>query len=199
MPTDTDRANWFIALPVAARQLPRAAMDELPPGTRAFHPLDLHVTVAFLGAVGEARALRAWTALEQRATAPIDAAIGPRATFGNPRRPSALGLDLDADRPDSGLAGLIAAWRDPLRRAADVAAEERPVRPHVTLGRPPRRPNAAWWRACRRWLATSDAPASVHLDRIALYTRASPDAAQRFRAVRTVRWTDSAHGDHDPG
>lgn len=184
-------ANWFIALPVPPGQLPRGATGELPPGTRAFHPDDLHVTVAFLGAVGEARALRAWAAVAAPPDAPLQARISARATFGNPRRPSALGVELDRDRSDSPLVRFIGDYRDALRRAADLDPESRAVRAHVTLGRPPRRPDRRWWRACERWCAAVDAPGPVRLDRIALYTRAEPDDERRFRIVRHERWTRS--------
>lgn len=190
----SDRANWFIALPVSAGQLPPDATRELPSGTRTLHPDDLHVTVAFLGAVGETRALRAWSALEPPAGPPVSARIGPRATFGNPRRPSALGLDLEPRRGHGELARVIEARRNPLREAAGVEPEVRAVRPHVTLGRPPRRPSTAWWRACEQWLAAADPPASLRFDRIALYTRADGDPERGFRMLRTLHWRHPADG-----
>lgn len=177
-------ANWFIALPFPPTSLPEDELRRLPAGTRAFDPADLHVTVAFLGAVGEHHALRAWDRLEADDTLPLSAVIGPRAVFGAPRRPSALGFDLDTGTDDARLTRFIAQWRDALRAAAGLAPERRPVRPHVTLGRPPRRADAAWRDELAAWLDRSTAHAPVSLDRIALYTRAEPGARRRFREVR---------------
>lgn len=180
-------ANWFIALPFPSASLPREELAQLPAGTRAFDPADLHVTVAFLGAVGEHRALQAWEQLTTGDALPLSATIGPRAIFGPPRRPSALGLDLDTERDDSPLTGFIAEWRNGLRVAAGVAPEERPVRPHVTLGRPPRRTDADWRRALATWIGrpVAEAPPPVTLERIALYTRAEAGEPRRFREVRS--------------
>ncbi len=178
-------ANWFIALPFPAASLPREELTRLPAGTRAFAPADLHVTVAFLGAIGERRALDAWARLDTGDALPLPATIGPRAVFGPPRRPSALGLDLDIGAEKSPLTHCIAAWRNEVRAAAGLAAEERPVRPHVTLGRPPRRTDAAWQRALAIWIDQYAAHIPVTLERIALYTRAEPGDWRRFREVRT--------------
>lgn len=178
-------ANWFIALPFPAASLPGKEPERLPAGTRAFDPADLHVTVAFLGAVGEHRALRAWAQLRIGAALPLSAAIGPHAVFGPPHRPSALGLDLDTGTDDSPLARFIAEWRNVLRAAAGLAPEQRPVRPHVTLGRPPRRIDSDWRHALATWIDRPVIDAPVTLERIALYTRAEPGNQRRFRMVRS--------------
>lgn len=179
-------ANWFIALPFPATGPTGQELERLPTGTRAFDPRDLHVTLAFLGEVGEERALCAWEQFDIGSTLPLSAAVGPRAVFGSPRRPSALGLDLDAGTDDSPLTRFIAEWRDVLRSAAGVAPETRPVRPHLTLGRPPRRTDAAWQQALNAWLAgTAEHASPVTLEQVALYTRAESGQPRRFRAVRT--------------
>lgn len=177
-------ANWFIALPFPAASLPREEPARLPAGTRLFAPADLHVTVAFLGAVGEQRALHAWECLDPADALPLQATIGPRAVFGSPRRPSALGLDLDAGTDNSALGRCIAAWRNDLRAAAGLVPEERAIRPHVTLGRPPRRTDAAWQRALAEWIDQPAIDAPVTLERLALYARADPGDRGRFRKVR---------------
>jgi 2'-5' RNA ligase len=178
------QANWFIALPFPPTALPVEELERLPAGTRGFHPDDLHVTVAFLGAVGERRALRAWRRLGPGNTLSLHATLGARAVFGPPRRPSALGLEVDGANGEAQLRHFIAAWRDILREAADLDADPRTVRPHVTLGRPPRRPDADWNHELTAWLDCPAIHAPVCLDRIALYTRANPDAGRRFREVR---------------
>lgn len=186
----TSPPNWFIAFPFPSSSLPSGTMASLPSGTRAFEPDDLHITVAFLGPVGENRALAAWERLAATAGSPCRTHLGPRAAFGSPRRPSALGLDLDGAPEDGALTQFLDEWRDRLRADAGLAAENRPVRPHVTLGRPPRRPDTHWPGRLAAWLGGGDDHGDpVVLDRVALYTRADRDARRRFRQVRQLRWT----------
>lgn len=169
-------ANWFIALPFPAGALPVGELDALPPGTRRFHPDDLHVTVAFLGAVDRATALAAWAAADWSPEPALQASSGRRATFGPRNRPSAFGLEFEDPRCE--LRAFIGRWRDRLRAAADLPPEQRVVRPHVTLGRPPRRGGDTI--GVREWLASGHGIAVVTLDRVALYTRADPLGDRRF-------------------
>lgn len=183
-PTGTERdvvpPNWFIALPLDARELPPGELDALPPGSRRFHPGDLHVTVAFLGPVDRDTALHAWSAADWASQSPLHAVTGPRATFGSPRRPSAYGLELEDSGRD--LHAFIESWRDHLLAAADRPPETRAVWPHVTLGRPPRRGGDTIHP--REWLASSPEATPLTLDRIALYTRADPGDDRRFSMRR---------------
>ena len=176
------RPNWFVALPVRAAELPTDLLDSLPAGIRRFRPEDLHVTVAFLGPVTETTALEAWAVGDWSREPPLITHTGARAGFGNPRRPSAYGLDLgDGDDP---VAAFLRRWRDPLLAAAGRPPETRAVRPHLTLGRPPRRPGEAIRARARDWIAVEQPPMPLHLDRIALYTRAPQRGGRRFTRVR---------------
>lgn len=172
--------NWFIALPVDARRLPTGELDALPPGTRRFHPHDLHVTVAFLGPVERDTALHAWSMSDWTSQSILRVSTGSRATFGSPRRPSAYGLELED--PARHLHAFIERWRDHVLAAAGRPAETRAVRPHVTLGRPPRRRGDTI--RLREWLAASPESTPLTLDRIALYTRADPGDDRRFAVHR---------------
>lgn len=179
------QANWFVGLPFPRESLPGDELALLPEGTRAFDPEDLHVTLAFLGAIGERSALRAWERFEPHdAALPLCTTLQRRAVFGAPHRPSALGLDLDPAGGDAPLTRLIAEWRNLLRSTAGLEPEQRPVRPHVTLGRPPRRTGTDWREALSAWLDRPLPQASVRLERIALYTRAEAGSRRRFREVR---------------
>lgn len=175
-------ANWFIGLPVAAEALPAGVIDTLPAGLRRLHPDDLHITVAFLGPVGERRALTAWAETEAIDAGPFALRTGTPAALGRPRRPSAYGLDLLADET---FVHWMAHWRDRLRAAADVEPETRSVRPHVTLARPPRTAGPAIQQRARAWLDnTEPEAASLLLDRIVLYTSSDGAGPQRYRWVR---------------
>lgn len=172
--------NWFIALPFPPEALPKGELDALPPGTRRFHPDDLHVTVAFLGAVDEATALATWTAADWSSEPALRALGGCRATFGPRHRPSAFGLEFEDPRGE--LRAFIGRWRDRLLAAADLPPERREVRPHVTMGRPPR--HGGDTIRIREWLASGPGAVAVTLDRVALYTRADPGSERRFARRR---------------
>lgn len=186
--------NWFIGLPVAAEELPAGLMDSIPPGLRRFHADDLHLTVAFLGAVGPDAAHAAWALVGDIDEGPLCAHTGRLAGFGRPGRPSAYGLELDAG--GEAVAAFIGRWRDPLRAAAGVGPERRDVRPHVTLARPPRRGGRAIRARADTWLAQAQpGHASLTLARIALYTRAQGGNERLFRRLEEA---PLARADGDP-
>lgn len=172
--------NWFIGLPVRAEELPRDMLDSLPPGIRRFHVEDLHVTVAFLGPVGRDRAESAWSVTDWSRLPPLTAVTGARAAYGHPRRPSAYGLEIEGDA----VARFIRDWRDVLLEAAGRPPEERAVRPHVTLGRPPRRRADTIRARARRWLDEQQPAVPLQLDRIALFTWSDDRRERQFRQVR---------------
>ncbi|MEM9174304.1 MAG: hypothetical protein AAGC67_03655 [Myxococcota bacterium] len=177
-------ANWFIALPVPAAAW-FDALRPVPDAVRPFHPEDLHATVAFLGPCGEARARRAFAAL---AGAPIPArglALGRIVPMGPPRKWSALSAEATDARPETpALADLLEGPRDVARAAADLPAERRPMRPHVTVGRVRRRAGGAGRKTGLAWAqAAGELGAHVPVDRLALYTRAPEEDARTFEIV----------------
>lgn len=176
------RPNWFIGLPVRADELPQGILASLPAGIRRFHEDDLHVTVAFLGPVGRDDAGRAWSVADWSRLSPLTAVTGVRAAFGNPRRPSAYGLEIESE--ENAVAGFIRDWRNVLLEAAGQPPEERPVRPHVTLGRPPRHRADAIRARARRWLKEQQPAVSLQLDRIALFTWSDDRRERQFTRVR---------------
>src|SRR5687767_8051311 len=127
-------ANWFIGLPVPPGSW-FARVGEPPPGVRRFHEADLHLTVAFLGAVGEDAAGAAWDALRWTLPA-IDVALGAVVPMGNPRRPSAYSALLLRGRVE--VEAEMGASRDACIAAAACRGEERPPRAHLTVARPGR-------------------------------------------------------------
>ena len=128
--------NWFIALPVPASPWFDHRFDPPSPAFRRCHPQDLHLTVAFLGAVTETQARAAFDrplAWDQGA---IAVGLGPIVPLGNPHRYSALSilLTLGHDRACS----LLHQNQPHLLGTAGVPLDPRPPKPHITVMRPQR-------------------------------------------------------------
>lgn len=182
------RPNWFFAFPIDGafvRDLPA------PPGAlRLFHPQDVHLTLSFLGACGEERALGALAALDAALAAeplaPIEVTLGEVVPMGSRRRYSALSALLARGRPEAVAA--LARLRDRLADAAAVARDTREPKPHVTLARPRGRASDADRAAGLAWAAGVElSGVSARLDRIALYTWGERRLTQLFHIVTERR------------
>ena len=171
------KPNWFIALPVSAGRWFSPLVASTPLGIRRFHPEDLHVTVAFLGACGPERAQQAWQCIAERRHEPVTARFGTLRPMGPQKRPSAYSLTFTEGR--DALAAIV-SWRDDALAAAGARPDRRPPLPHVTVARPPRRAGQAARQAGAAWMAQARPDSTrVQLDRIALYTW-STDRKQRL-------------------
>jgi len=177
-------ANWFIGLPVAAgvwlsRLEPPA---ELP--VRVFAPSDLHLTVAFLGAVSREAAHAAFAEAGSFALAPSEVRLGALVPLGRPARPSAFSALLCEGR--EAVEQAISAARGALFAAAGARPDHRPALAHLTLARPQRRASDLQVRAATAWACGIDLGAPVvRLDQIALYTWSADRARQLFRIELT--------------
>jgi 2'-5' RNA ligase len=178
------RPNRFLALPVDATGWFPEALGEVPYALRLLHPRDLHLTLAFLGPVTEAEAVRAWEAACSTAPGVMSLQPGALEAMGPPHRWSALAAAADTED------GRVAAWarehRGEVQRRAGATVESRPPRPHVTLGRLHGRGR----EAREEVLAWAEAVDLTELrwtvDRLVLMTRVDePQAgAPRFRILR---------------
>ena len=185
------RPNWFVGLPLPASAGWGIGAESLGVTLRPLASDDLHITVAFLGACGEARALSGWRALAPLRHPPI--AITARAWrgFGPRRNPSAFGLTLDEGEPR--LVEMIRRWREAILRAAGRPPDGRDPLPHVTLARPPRRSGAAERSRIGRLLVDLPVPPDpIVLASLALYTWADDRRQRQFRVV-VSRPLDGAH------
>lgn len=131
------RAFIAVDLPGVFADQATGLLDALRAGVAGrFMPREnLHVTLTFLGDVGEAEAAHAVGAVERAcaASGPVVLEASGLGTFGRARaaRERTLFLDL-AGSP--GLSELASAVRAELGRGG-VAYDEKPFRPHVTLVR----------------------------------------------------------------
>lgn len=177
-------ANWFIGLPVK----PGTWFDRVedpPPGITLFHPEDLHLTIAFLGAVTEEAARAGWAALAWDLPR-LEVVLGAVVPMGSPRRPSAFSALLDQGRPP--VEAAMGESRGACFAAAGARPEDRAPKAHVTVARPSRKASDHDRRAGEVWAAGLElGHPTVVLDRVALFTwsetRRSGDEGPRFRVA----------------
>jgi 2'-5' RNA ligase len=159
-----------------------ARVAPFPGGLRAFHPGDLHLTLAFLGACGEERARRALARCDEWSLGPVEVTLGALVPMGPPRRWSALSLLLEAgrERVEAELGRVREGWLE----AAGARPERRPPLAHVTVARPRRSATEAERAAALAWARGLDVGAPrLTLGRPALYTWAEDRRERLFRIV----------------
>ncbi|MCF6506147.1 RNA 2',3'-cyclic phosphodiesterase [Blastococcus sp. MG754426] len=120
----------------ARRDLERALgpLRDLPGAPRWGRPERWHLTLLFLGAVPEPVVPRlvASAAPAVAATPPMALRLAGGGRFGSLRRPQVAWTGLEGDvEPLVALAGRLAA----VARTLGLPVEDRPFRPHLTLGR----------------------------------------------------------------
>lgn len=177
-------ANWFFAFPLEGSFL--LSLPAVPAGFRRFHPDDVHLTLAFLGACGEQNARRALVALDERMRAAPLAALSVSLAEVVPMGPSpaysALSALLERGRQEA--IAYLASTRDLLADAALVRREQRAPKPHVTLARPPRRAADAQRAEGLKWARGLDLRSVARrLERVALYTGHENRGERLFRIV----------------
>jgi 2'-5' RNA ligase len=124
----------FVALdlPMVVRaELSEWAQQAAPAEVRRVPAENLHVTLAFLGNRDRKEATAVGALLAQLAR-PLAELRVRGALWLPPRRPGVLSVALEADES---LAALQAELVDGLVSAIGFEAEQRPFRPHVTVGR----------------------------------------------------------------
>lgn len=173
------RANWFIGLPVPGEDW-FARVGEPPPCVRLFHPEDLHLTVAFLGAVAEARARRAFARASTLPLAPTQVVLGTVVPMGNPRHPSALSACLVEHERE--VAQAIDVVRHAACDEAGARRDERPVLPHLTVARIRRGASRDEQQSAVTWAQGIDLGAPrTWLTQVALYTWSEDRKTRLFR------------------
>jgi RNA 2',3'-cyclic 3'-phosphodiesterase len=175
--------NWFIGLRISVPGL-RERLGAGPPGVRLIHPDDLHLTLAFLGEVDEAKARAAWA--ERHRLAPLGpsqrVSFGAVVGLGNPRRPSALSAHLREGEAE--LRDAIARVRDAMADAAGAPREQRPPLPHVTIARVQRSASSREHGSAIAWARGLNLRSFEALvERVALYTASSGGSERQYREI----------------
>ena len=174
--------NWFIGWSVPPPEHLDRILADPPRRVRVFSAADLHVTLAFLGPVGEAAAQRAFAVAERWSGPPILARFGPVVPMGHPERPSALASLIEDD--EGALVEVIERLRSPICRAAGARRDKRPPRPHATVARPMRSASEAQRADAVAWGTRLQLPEQPFLlPSLALYTWNRDRRTQLFRVV----------------
>lgn len=176
------KPNWFVAFPVTAGDWLPDVTRKAPEGFRVFHPADLHITIAFLGACGPEQARIAWNALAHRSHPPIDIQLGPLRPMGHPRHPSAYAITLTDGHEQT--AQIMGQWRTAIADALQMLLDERPPLPHITVARPKRKRRKEAKRLSETWMSQPiSLSAQLQLNRVALYTWHEDRQTQLFQIV----------------
>ncbi len=172
--------NWFIAIPVALDLTLECLAP--PASVRLFAPEDLHLTVCFLGAVDQARALSAFEAARDFRQEVREVTLSHVVALGSAKSPSALSALLDSGRAQ--VEEAIGKVRDGVCDAAGVARDVRPPLAHITLARIRRSAGPEERSVALQW--ASQLPVRglcTQLSRLALYTWSADRSRTQFRRV----------------
>jgi len=182
------KPNWFVGIPVPAEQWLPDMLRSLPSCCRGFASEDVHMTVAFLGAMDPSLAIRISALMDEIAFTPFEIGFAGVVPLPSARRASALSLELEAGREAA--VAVLSRWRDPLIAVAGGRPDTRAPLPHVTIARPIRRhgPQAVA-QACAWARAVTPPIQKLQLDRLALYTWADDRREHQFRIVDERRMT----------
>ncbi len=155
----------------------------LPPRVRLFTAPDLHVTLAFFGAVEGSAARAAWARTRDfESFRTVQGSFSGVEPLGNPRKPSALSAIVQDGKAQ--LSAMIAEARGPLLEAAGAREDTRPPLPHMTLARIQRRASGTERREALRWASAIDlSEVTFRAESIALYTWADDRRERLFRIV----------------
>lgn len=177
--------NWFVGFPVEPGDWYQKVITNVPTGIKCFHPADLHITFAFLGAAGEEKSENAFQFIVKAGLRALSVTLGPMAAFGNPEKPSAYAFTLDSGRNE--VIAIMQEYRDRLLEIAEKGPDRYAPRPHLTVARPPRSASDALRAMGLEWAIAVPPPAEVFsLDKIALYTWSENRAERQFKIVKSV-------------
>jgi 2'-5' RNA ligase len=174
--------NWFVGLKIPAGDWHGERVMDPPEGFRRFTGDDLHLTVAFLGAVGEDAAYAAWTQRRGWRKGALLVELGEVVPMGNPGRYSALSLILGKGRGE--VTALMDFHRAGMFAAAGARPDTRPPLPHVTVARPRQRASREERRRGIAWADSQDCRGvELTIAEIALYTWSEDRTRSLFRVV----------------
>lgn len=182
------KPNWFVGLPVPAQTWLPGVLATLPEQCRGFVPSDVHMTVAFLGPIGDRVGAELVHLIEKVDAPAFEITLGKLMALPKPKHPSALSFSVAQGREQA--VRLMRRWRDRLIEAASARPDTREPLPHITIARPIRRYKHEGKQAALDWCETTEPPhEALWMDRIALYTWAEDRRQQQFQIVAEKKLT----------
>lgn len=177
------KPNWFVAFPVAADAWFAPLVKDCPDQCHAFADSDLHLTLAFFGAL-EPNAVDKVRAFLPNIQAPrLHFRFDQVLLLPPAKRFSAVCLGLGEGH--AAVAAVMAEWRNVLAEVAGIAPETRTPLPHVTIARPKRKYKQQSQTAAAAWAEQLQPPEQLMtLDRLALYTWSDQRPRIQFRIDR---------------
>jgi 2'-5' RNA ligase len=177
--------NWFVALPIPADWLP-ALQANAPEGLRWFQPTDVHLTIAFLGAMNPDKQQAVMEQMQQVVHASIPIRLATMIALPSERNFSAVSLKISGGNET--ISQLMEQWRGAFYQAAEARPDTRPPLPHITVARPRRDASFGQRKAILDWVKTYPVPAAeLVVDSIAFYTWADDRSRQQFKIIVSRR------------
>lgn len=173
--------NWFIALPLRGGEWLEEIRRTAPREVRVFHPDDVHITIAFLGAQppGTHPVETMIKAMQSLVIPPCNCTFSRLRALPSPERMSAISWELDKGKSE--ISTIIRQHRAGLLQAASARPDNRPPLPHVTVARPRRQDGIRAIQAAAAWLPTVPPPTGEFLvTGIALYGWAKDRTQRQF-------------------
>lgn len=185
-PSDDDDRNFFVALAVPDGPYRQRLIEDAPADLGFHHPDDLHMTVAFLGKIGEEAALAAFDEVVGAVDAPpIAATLDTVKVLGR----NGTQVTLIPSDGNEEAAALMSAIKDPLELASGREPSERAPLPHVTVAEPlvsasKRKEAAVAWAQ-----NASPTPAPMTIDTVGLYVRNKGPGKPAYTLVKSKKLT----------
>ena len=148
-------------------------------------PENYHITLRFLGATETTAIPRLVAAVghESASQGAFDARLGPLVLLPSPRRARVIALEIES----KGRLEQLAACVERGVQRAGIAPEERPFRPHLTLGRTRR------GRRYRGVAPSAPRPTSFSVDAALLVESELSQRGARYRALERIVLGASTH------
>jgi len=183
------RPNWFVAFPIPAAEWLAEIRADAPKGLRWFHPIDIHLTLAFLGPMNPVCQRAVTELMEQVKYDPISVRFKALMVLPSARNFSAISLSISTG--NDAIAQLIEQWRGAFYRIAEARSDTRPPLPHITIARPRRDLSFAQRQEIIAWSQTVQMPTNdIWIDTLALYTWADNRAGRQFKIMYEKRLGD---------
>ncbi|MDH4199323.1 MAG: hypothetical protein OEV66_02995 [Spirochaetia bacterium] len=189
-------ANWFVAFKIPPEKWFQELVQQLPADLKAFHPEDLHLTIAFLGGLNLHLKSAIFDLLQKFYLDPLTITSSKFLFLPSEKKYSAICLDFRQGFESVGLHDLFMetmhAIRNEILIVAQAEQDMRNFLPHITVARPGRNISSKDRHSMLLKIKQTSIPQiRIRLDTIGLYTwdddrRTNSRGISNFRQFKTV-------------